>query len=224
MRHGDPALAPTSMTRSHGRSPRVRWWLAVLMPLHLAIGCSEQPRERVPAGEVLGREQAGYAASQGEPVSWALTTLPTSGVVVAGKAGAVCFSHTGEEMWRFEVDPGDEIVAGPAIAPDSSAFLLTRRSLVAISVGGDVLWTVPSEPADIPAVVALGDGSAVVTSGANALVSVHGGGLKWRFELPDGDTIASLPRVSSDSRIFVQGAARLYVVDLTGIPVWDQPL
>lgn len=198
--------------------------LSLALLVTATSGCSDRSAEQKPAGDVLGRETAAVAASQVEPSSWALTTLPTSGVVVTGKTGAVSFTHQGEESWRFEVRPGDEIVAAPAIAPDSSVFILTKLELVALSARGELLWATPSEPAAIPVVLALGDGSAVVMSGDNALLSVLGGETRWRFELPDGDTIASLPRIAGNSRIFVQGAARLYVVDPSGIPVWDRPL
>lgn len=190
----------------------------------LSLGCSRPETVPPQAAEVLGRDEAAFASALKEPVAFALTTLPTSGAVLAGRTGAICYSHAGEEEWRYEVKAGDEIVAAPAVAPDSSTFLLTRTSLVAISIRGEVLWTAPVGESVLPAVVALGDGSAVVTSGANALVNVANGSPGWRFELPDGDTITAPPRVAGNSNIYVQGASRLYVIDMSGIPVWDRGL
>lgn len=199
--------------------------LALFLVLGAGLsGCSRSSEQPVPASDTLGREPAAFVSFEGEPVGYALTTLPTSGVVAAGKSGAICYSHKGEEQWRFEVDEGDEIAAAPAVAPDSTVFVLTRRALVAIGAKGDRLWTLEVEPAGIPAVVALGDGSAVVTAGAGAMVNVSGGKVQWRFQLPDGDVIASIPRASSNSQIFVQGTARLYAVDASGIPLWDHAL
>ena len=64
-----------------------------------------------------------------------------------------------------------------------------------------------------------------MTAGTNALVNYDDAGRRqWRFELPDGDTITSLPRGSNNSQIYVQGNKRLYVIDPAGIPLWDRPL
>jgi hypothetical protein len=205
---------------------RARFRVAgVALLLCAALGCSDGREAAVPVSDVLGRGEPEFVSTEGEPAGFALSTLPTSGVVIAGKRGAVCYSHKGDEEWRFVVPAGDEIVASPAIAPDSSVFVLTRLSLIAISARGDVLWSIPVEAAELPAVVALGDGSVVVTSGSDALVSFDGTGRRqWRFELPDGDTIAALPKASNNSQVFVQGAARLYVIDPSGVPLWDRPM
>lgn len=189
----------------------------------LVLACSDEETPQASAREVLGGETS-IAAREAGPEAYALTTLPTSGVVVAGKTGAVCYSHDGKEQWRFELPAGEQIVARPAVAPDSSTFLLTNHALVALSIRGEVIWTVSVEPADLASVLALGDGSAVVTQGTNTLVNYESGRERWRFQLPDKDTITSLPRVASNSNIFVQGVARLYVVDPSGVPVWDLPI
>jgi outer membrane protein assembly factor BamB len=208
----------------HGRGRAVGACAAVALTALLVSGCAAEPDGRENPKDVLGSSEASWLASQGDAAGFALTTLPTSGVIVTGRSGAVCYSHKGDEEWRFEVPEGEEIVASPAVSPDSRTFILTSGSLVALSIRGEVLWIADVEAADPAAVLALGDGTAVVTAGSNALVNYESGRLRWRFELPDGDTIASMPRAASNSHVFVQGAARLYVVDPSGIPVWDRPL
>ncbi len=199
-------------------------WLAILTLAAMAMGCEPRGEETAAPADDLGRDTAAYVVSQSEPVAYALTTMPTSGVVLSGDKGVICYSSKGDELWRWEATGDDEIIAAPGIAPDSSVFVLTSQSLVSISVAGQVEWSIEVGPAEIPGVVALGDGTVAVTSGSNALVGYRSGQRVWRFEMPDGDTIVSLPSVSSNSRIFVQGTARLYVVDASGVPVWDRPL
>lgn len=205
-------------------TPRMLMVLVAVPAVFLVATCRESERTSTDSASVLGEEQASFVDASLEPVGFALTTLPTSGVIVTGKTGAVCFSHDGSEEWVYSAPDGEEIVASPAVAPDSSTFILTNRSLVALSTRGDVLWSVAVEPGQPPCVIALGDGTASVTAGGNAIVNYEMGQPRWRFELPDGDTITSMPRVAGNSRTFVQGVKRLYVVDASGIPVWDKPL
>lgn len=224
MRRGRLSDARNNLRMRIRPSSALASWGRVVLAILPLFGCANDGGDQSPPATVLGGEPAEFVSARNERATYALTTSPTSGVVVTGERGAVCFSYKGEELWRFEAADGEELLADPAIAPDGSVFLLTSRSLVSLSPAGQVVWTMPVEPGEIPAVVALGDGSAAVTSGSSTLVDYRGGAVQWRFELPDNDTITAHPEVASNSRIFVQGRARLYVIDPAGFPVWDKPL
>ena len=197
----------------------------VLTLSFLAMSCAESPDDVPPAREVLGTVEADFVAQRTEGVAYALTTLPTSAVLVSGNDGVICYSHRGDELWRYEMPADDQISASPAYAPNSTVYVLSKKSLSAISNEGVIVWSIDSEPAEIPAVLALGDSTVVVTSGANALVNYDDQGRpQWRFELPDGDTIASVPKAANNSQVYVQGQRRIYVIDPSGLPVWDREL
>lgn len=160
------------------------------------------------------------------PFESALTTLPTSAVVIAGKKGVVCFSHDGEKLWGFELPEGEEVVAPVTSAPNSASFIRSATSVFAISADGKLLWTARVETATVPAALALGDSTVVVTTGGDTLVNLDGdrGTPRWSFRLPDGDQITASPRVANNSWIYVRGAARVYAVNSDGLPEWDAAL
>lgn len=196
--------------------------LAVLLNLS---GCTKGPAGE-PAESTATAPHATPAALDFPPFDSALTTLPTSAVVMAGRKGVVCFSHDGEKLWEFSLPEGEEVVAPVTSAPNSVSFVRSAGSVFAISATGKPLWTAKVETAVVPAALALGDSTVVVTSGSDTLVNLEGdrGAVRWSFRLPEGDRITASPRVANNSWIYVRGNARLYAVNSEGLPEWDAPL
>ncbi|MGK2859120.1 MAG: PQQ-binding-like beta-propeller repeat protein, partial [Thermoanaerobaculia bacterium] len=118
---------------------------------------------------------------------------------------------------------GEEVVAPVTSAPNSVAFIRSAGSVFAISASGKLLWTAKVDTAVVPAALALGDSTVVVTSGSDALVNLDGdrGAVRWSFRLPEGDRITASPRVANNSWIYVRGNERLYAVNSDGLPEWD---
>jgi len=193
--------------------------LAVVLNL---AGCARD-RGGDSATTTMPSHQATPVALEFPPFDAALTTLPTSSVVIAGKKGVVCFSHDGEKLWDFNLPEGEELAAPVTAAPNSVSFIRSSRSVFAISAEGKLLWTSNVETAVVPAAVALGDSTVVVTTGSDTLVNLDGdrGTTRWSFRLPEGDRITAAPRVANNSWIYVRGNSRVYAVNSEGLPEWD---
>lgn len=199
---------------------------AALLVVALSVpGCGKNPGG-APATATTPAQQAAPVVLEFPPFESALTTLPTSAVVIAGKKAVVCYSHDGEKLWDFVLPEGEEVVAPVTSAPNSASFIRSATSVFAISADGKLLWTAKVETATVPAALALGDSTVVVTSGGDTLVNLDGdrGTSRWSFRLPDGDRITASPRVANNSWIYVRGAARVYAVNSDGLPEWDAAL
>lgn len=196
---------------------------ALLLALLLNLsGCTKSP-DGAPAESTATAPRATPVALDFPPFDSALTTLPTSAVVMAGKKGVVCFSHDGEKLWEFGLPEGEEVVAPVTSAPNSVAFIRSAGSVFAISTSGEMLWSAKVEAAAVPAALALGDSTVVVAAGSTTLVNLDGdrGAERWSFRLAEGDRITASPRVAKNSWINVRGNARLYAVNSDGLPEWD---
>jgi outer membrane protein assembly factor BamB len=188
-------------------------------------GCTKD-RDGEPAASTASPSPVAPVSLEFPSFEAALTTLPTSAVVIAGKRSVVCFSHDGEKLWDFALPEGEAIVAPVTSAPNSASFIRTARTVFALSADGELVWTASVAAGEVPAAVALGNSTVVVTTSSNTLVNLDGdrGTSRWTFTLPEGDRITAAPRVASNSWIYVRGTARVYAVNSDGLPEWDAAL
>lgn len=196
--------------------------IAVTIPLTQVVACKRAPPPG--SGNV---ELAPNSAPTGE--SWATATVvayPGGDALVADARSCNVSRVDGKVgvRWQRTITPCDGRLA-TAIAADSTAFVRSASSLVAISPEGAERWhlAVGSEtvPRAIFAPATTLDSQVVVAATIHGVVAYKNDGEEsWRFRVGDDEQLLSPPTAGLGEGAFVLTSRALYLVTSDGSVRW----
>ena len=176
------------------------------------------------------RSQAVSAANAhriGQPI-----LRPDSTVVVVLRENMIAAIRDTQEIIWTKVLEGESIVTAPAVAQDSTTYLLTSAALRAYDVDGNERFkhTLPFGNEDnvrdrSMMLLASSDSSAIVSDGVKRVVKIDARGEQtWDFTLPEGDHLVAPVAIGPNGSAYLRTAAYLYVVGADGEVRWRQRL
>lgn len=157
-------------------------------------------------------------------------------IYVANGGGVTALEPDGTEIWTFDPEEPEELVAGPSLGPDGNIYTVQNTATGGIGVyalnrDGELLW---SDPGD-PAVFAFSEGNAAVHFGPDQLFfgsPTQGGGAPgvWVFSL-DGEQLwttfetscSAMPEADRDGRVLIVrgGSCNARVHDFDSSILWN---
>lgn len=132
----------------------------------------------------------------------------------------------GASKWKIALPDGNPVIARPAAAPNSTVYARTRKTLVAISHEGALLFStaLPEPPDTLPqsalAPVALADSTVAFLLTQDTLRCLGlDGSQRWTFELPAGEPDGPLVG-AGDGRVIVSTKRGIYAISSEGELAW----
>jgi outer membrane protein assembly factor BamB len=156
-----------------------------------------------------------WSHNVGGPVEAQVTVSPDGQTLyVASLGGSLTALHRadGSEQWILPL--GERSYATVAVAPDGTLYAGSdAKTLVAVSPGGKVKWSLETDgEADTGPAVA-GDGTVVFAAGRMVYAVTPAGQIKWRFAAKR--KVFTSPAIGSRGRVFV-GSQDHHAYALTG--------
>jgi outer membrane protein assembly factor BamB len=194
-------------TRVVGRLSSLSHWIAFTGAL-MAVACSREPPPRAQAVAQLNE----------------LVVLPNNTALYSRKDRVVAVRREGDVVWEAVLPSNDSIVAQPAVALNSVAYVRGAKAIHALSPEGKWLWSKPIDgaaalPAHASVPVAFPDSTVAIVVGNEIVKLDETGALRWRASLPEG-TVATAPRAGMDGALFVPTTAGLYCLSPDGSISW----
>lgn len=161
------------------------------------------------------------------------TLTPAATVITAVAPGlVVAYADSQQIAWKVQLPPGEELVAPPGVAADSSTYLLTNRQVRGVDPDGKLTFATPfpftprrgQRPSRYGLAV-MPDSAAVVTDGERRVARVaRDGVISWRYELPAPATMSAPPVAGPNGSIYLRTASSLFSLSSEGHYRWRIPL
>ena len=196
---------------------RVAGWQVLLLGGILS-GCSKPP----------AAPPAALPAPVNDKRLVAVRLDSTSLVYLGDTNEIVAYSPRGTEAWRFAIPDGAPIQGRLAVAANSNAYARTARSLIAIGVRGELVWSVELPLANLPTHLAspvpLPDSGVVVAVAVDRLQSFNADGhTKGFIELAPGTRLKDAPQVAPNGAVLIATDTALLWYSDGGAPLAQQP-
>lgn len=140
----------------------------------------------------------------------------------------LAWSPAGKVLWSTPLPPGEQFVARPCVAPDSTVYLRGTRAVYALTVEGRLAWdyAIPAFEGmrDLGAPAPMRNSGVVVAVAPNTVAALAPDGVEiWRHRLTRNRTLRSAPIVGPSGYITLATSDSLLQLGDDGLVVWDPP-